>query len=203
MAEKAIDLKVPLANDVLVAAGNVTGKTAIVEFDPRTLRIRLPFIVLGNKSYLTNSPAPAADVSAVGKGPTFSHLQLAYGGGRSTVAYPLEPGSSSDVILQGFSISPVSFDWATSPSFIGIGSATGTVVVDQVKVIHLWQVLDRAIWSHVEFSDCNIIFDGGPIVLVEVTFTNCRFEFAEDIPASMRNNLTSETMNPHNLVFRA
>jgi hypothetical protein len=42
------------------------------------------------------------------------------------------------------------------------------------------QKLDGIVWLNIKFKNSQIIYNGGPVYLGDVTFENCQFQFGSD-----------------------
>jgi hypothetical protein len=62
------------------------------------------------------------------------------------------------------------------PTAIEIGPMLYVEVSNSI-IVGFQQTLDRGVWRNVEFRNCLIRYNGGPVTLENVHFQNCEFEF--------------------------
>ena len=64
----------------------------------------------------------------------------------------------------------------TSAGCFDIGQSDGIKFEVSTVTLECSQKLDHAAWKNVHFVNSTILYDGGPLLLKDVTFENCRFE---------------------------
>jgi hypothetical protein len=73
------------------------------------------------------------------------------------------------------------FDCGTPKGRFAIGTQKGsTNTLQNFTITNCSQVLDDLRWRHVIFVNSIIIYRGGPVVLDDVVFINCKFEVQRD-----------------------
>lgn len=91
----------------------------------------------------------------------------------------------------------------SSPSFVILSSAQSSVLVSETKIENLTQQLGGITWINVDFVNSVIQYSGEPTYLGGVTFTNCRFEFGNDVVSRWLLGKISRPVGPVTLASTA
>jgi hypothetical protein len=87
------------------------------------------------------------------------------------------------------------------PSFIERDNSSSKLAVFDVTVSNLKQTLDGIIWAEVLFDHCFITYNGGPVLLKNVTFKDCQFSARNIFAQSVVETIRNYENNPVTLTF--
>lgn len=225
LAKDAIEAGIPLKQGVVTAGstvhtdsgdivapnlGDQGGPNSIpmhIELESNTELILLwPIFYLPPGKYRFATPVKAGrPYSIAGDGPDRCNLLLDMKGtGGSPAMFTYESNRPVDVLIQGFNVTPLPFEAPvrTGASFLSVAPAIGRVVVSHSVLRLACQSLDRVIWENVSFVGCTVKLDGDWFSLTFVTFTDCDFEFAPEIPEAVRDRVQHSDLRRPSLNFR-
>jgi len=216
-AQSAAAANIALAPDVVSVLGTPTVLAGGESFDswlkgpylgPRRVAVRMesgemitilePVIYIPRGKARIIGPLQAYRASIAGDGPDETCLTIDSCGVAGTPAlfsYPqvLPPWwtfpSSDDVLIYGMTFRHQSTDRECGGSLLSVERGPFRVAVSNVILEYLHQSLDRVIWDNVQFRDCTIACDGDWFRMTDVRFVNCKFDFVEGFPASIRARL--------------
>jgi hypothetical protein len=108
---------------------------------------------------------------------------------------------TEDVLIYGMTVRHRGAGRECGGSLLSVERGPFRVAVSNLILESLYQSLDRIIWDDVQFRSCTISCGGDWFRMTNVRFLDCRFDFVEGFPASIRTRLESGSGRPISMSF--
>lgn len=220
-AREAIDAGIPLSSDVARAGGSVrvdslnsmsrsadmlypTGLLLVDVGNVARILVKSPILYIPPGKYLVSGTLPTEGFSMSGDGYDKCFFKFAfYESSGITAVLTYDAGRTNDVLIEGFYFSPANaLRTRQAVAVFSVAPAPARVVAHGVAIVGLSQSLDRMIWVDSQFLDCTVKLVGDWFELSNVVFTECDFEFADEIPAYLRDEIQHGNLQHRTLKFR-